>query len=79
MAVKDKAGIPLKDGNGLSFVKAVRFKQGPIPYYLEGMVRLLRTENNPLEGSILKEPYSSAMRKGEIRRIDIFITSGKHL
>lgn len=45
--IRDNDGNPIKDQYGYSRVKALKFKQRPIPYYLEGPVHILRIEKDP--------------------------------
>lgn len=44
--LKDGNGNELKDGYGYPFVKPLKFRQRPIPYFLEGPVHVLRTEKD---------------------------------
>lgn len=44
--IKDEKGEDIRDKNGFPFVKASGIKQRPIPYFLEGPVHVLRTEED---------------------------------
>lgn len=44
--ITDKDGRELKNINGLPLVRVLKFKQRPIPYFLEGPVHVLRMEKN---------------------------------
>jgi len=39
-------GNPIKDKNGYPYVKPLKFKQRPVPYFLEGPVHMLRVEKD---------------------------------
>lgn len=44
--LKDENGQELRDANGYPYVKALKFRQRPIPYFLEGPVHVLRMEKD---------------------------------
>ena len=44
--IKDENGQELRDANGYPYVKALKFRQRPIPYFLEGPVHVLRLERD---------------------------------
>ncbi len=44
--IKDKNSNPLKNEDGYPYVRPLKFKQRPIPYFLEGPVHVLRVEKD---------------------------------
>jgi hypothetical protein len=59
--ITDSAGNQLKNKYGYPFVKALRFKQRPIPYFLEGPVHVLRVEKNTAKA---KSIYQAIQKSG---------------
>lgn len=51
--ILDEKGIEKTDAMGRPFVKALSFKQRPIPYFLEGPVHVMRVLNNSQKASEL--------------------------
>ncbi len=59
--LNDANGNPLKNKNGYPFVRAKKFKQKPLPFYLEGPVHILRVETNK---NTARNMYNSIKKTG---------------
>jgi hypothetical protein len=54
-SITDSNGNQLKNKYGYPLVKALKFKQRPIPYFLEGPVHILRVEKNTAKARSLSQ------------------------